>query len=573
MATPSLSKEQEAIAIKVADAAIKYGINPELALAVAYQESKFDPAAKSKRGATGVMQIMPENAKTYKIDANDVDQNIDAGMRLLSELRKNPKIGNDPVKLLVGYNTRTATRNKFYESGNLEDLPEETQNYLVSIADHAGGELPTSVDYSATAPASDTNPPTPVVVPPSTTAAPTAGGSTPEAVAEASAADPVMAGAMGAAMVGNARTPRPASTPDMANMPTSLMRTALVNSGIRTAGDLVGRVPIPGTGIIQRLAHEYANGLMGAQYTRQGVDGAIIDDAHLGQPADPKDPYYGNKASDRELTQQLRAGQNAAMKNESTAALRASGLNPDAPLAAAPEMRVVNGVAIPISMQGPSSPLPTTGRVEPTMSPLSTVDPNAPTRTSAEAAARQAEVDRLAAAQAERLAPRVASETLARADASPAPVRAPRRPIRGALEATSNAMKASPGKTGAVMGAAFSLPDAINAFNSGDRAEAAKIIGMAGGTGALLAKYPVLAPFVAAYDSYGMARDGLQGKLSGGFGDYARGIGNATMMAAPFTGLLAPAVAGLGQVPNLMKYAYDLSKDSGLGGKIYDLTH
>ena len=39
-----------------------YRLQPELLAAVIYQESKFDPAARSRSGAVGLMQLRPETA-------------------------------------------------------------------------------------------------------------------------------------------------------------------------------------------------------------------------------------------------------------------------------------------------------------------------------------------------------------------------------------------------------------------------------------------------------------------------------------------------------------------------------
>jgi hypothetical protein len=76
------------------------------------------------------------------VDPKNIDENIDGGMRLLKELIQNPKIGNDPYKVLAGYNSSTETRNKFYASGNLEDLKDETINHMLKISEYYGGDLP-----------------------------------------------------------------------------------------------------------------------------------------------------------------------------------------------------------------------------------------------------------------------------------------------------------------------------------------------------------------------------------------------------------------------------------------------
>jgi hypothetical protein len=136
-----LSDEQILNAEKVILAAEKYGINPDFVLPMVMGESEFKQNAKSERGAIGLMQLMPNVAKSLKVDPMDVDQNIDGGMRLLKELIDNPKIGNDPYKVIVGYNTSTDTRNKFLESGNPADLPDATVLHIDNVMTHFGGDL------------------------------------------------------------------------------------------------------------------------------------------------------------------------------------------------------------------------------------------------------------------------------------------------------------------------------------------------------------------------------------------------------------------------------------------------
>ena len=127
---------------KVQEKSIKMGLNPDFVLAMVMQESGFKSDAKSGKGAFGVMQLMPETAKSLKVDPTNIDENIDGGLRLLKELIANPKIGNDPYKVLAGYNASTETRNKFYETGDLAVLPDETIDYMEKVSDYYGGSLP-----------------------------------------------------------------------------------------------------------------------------------------------------------------------------------------------------------------------------------------------------------------------------------------------------------------------------------------------------------------------------------------------------------------------------------------------
>lgn len=65
----------------------KYGFEPNLVLGIVQVESDFNPAAISRRGAYGLMQVnLPVWRNELAIDENnifDVDYNIDLGLRIL----------------------------------------------------------------------------------------------------------------------------------------------------------------------------------------------------------------------------------------------------------------------------------------------------------------------------------------------------------------------------------------------------------------------------------------------------------------------------------------------------------
>jgi hypothetical protein len=135
-----LSDDQLQIAFKVADEAKRQGINPDFVLPMVMIESGFNPKATSKAGALGVMQLMPDTAKSLNVDPHDVDQNISGGVGLIKQLIQNKNIGNDPYKVLTGYNAGPSS--KYFETGNLQDLPDETVNHMIKVSDAYGGSLP-----------------------------------------------------------------------------------------------------------------------------------------------------------------------------------------------------------------------------------------------------------------------------------------------------------------------------------------------------------------------------------------------------------------------------------------------
>src|SRR5215470_1220066 len=64
-----------------------YGVDPILVRAVIQVESDFNPRCVSYKGARGLMQLMPETARTYGVRAVfDPEDNIKAGVHYLADL-------------------------------------------------------------------------------------------------------------------------------------------------------------------------------------------------------------------------------------------------------------------------------------------------------------------------------------------------------------------------------------------------------------------------------------------------------------------------------------------------------
>jgi soluble lytic murein transglycosylase-like protein len=78
--------EEKSVHQLVTDAALRYGLPPELVHGVAQAESAYRASAVSPKGAIGIMQLMPATARQFDADPMNPVQNIDAGTRLLREL-------------------------------------------------------------------------------------------------------------------------------------------------------------------------------------------------------------------------------------------------------------------------------------------------------------------------------------------------------------------------------------------------------------------------------------------------------------------------------------------------------
>lgn len=109
----------------------KYGIDDSLVKAVIYTESYFNPNATSKKGASGLMQLMPATAEKYGVsDLYNPQQNIVAGIKHLSYLMT---LFPDNLKhVLAAYNAGENAVNKY------NGIPpyRETQGYVKKVMKH-----------------------------------------------------------------------------------------------------------------------------------------------------------------------------------------------------------------------------------------------------------------------------------------------------------------------------------------------------------------------------------------------------------------------------------------------------
>lgn len=65
----------------------RYNVDADLIRAVIKAESDFNVAARSRKGAIGLMQLMPDTARLHKVsDAYDPEENVEGGVRHLRML-------------------------------------------------------------------------------------------------------------------------------------------------------------------------------------------------------------------------------------------------------------------------------------------------------------------------------------------------------------------------------------------------------------------------------------------------------------------------------------------------------
>jgi soluble lytic murein transglycosylase-like protein len=86
----------------------RYGVDPQLARALAWMESGFQNHVVSSAGARGIMQLLPSSAEFVqtvllgqRLDLTTVDGNVQAGVRLLAHLLR--EVGGDARRALAAW--------------------------------------------------------------------------------------------------------------------------------------------------------------------------------------------------------------------------------------------------------------------------------------------------------------------------------------------------------------------------------------------------------------------------------------------------------------------------------------
>lgn len=122
------SRPATALDSMVLQTAQRHHVDPNLVRAVISTESNWDASAVSRRGAQGLMQLIPETAHTLGVgNPFDPVQNVDAGTRYLGMLLERYK--GDLSKALAAYNAGPAVVDRFGGVPNYR----ETRNYVQKV--------------------------------------------------------------------------------------------------------------------------------------------------------------------------------------------------------------------------------------------------------------------------------------------------------------------------------------------------------------------------------------------------------------------------------------------------------
>jgi soluble lytic murein transglycosylase-like protein len=129
---------QDEIDSSIVMAAARHNVDPNLVRAVVKVESNFNSNAVSRKGAMGLMQLMPSTARSLNVkNPFDPEQNVDAGVRHLKQLLEN--YGGDVNLTLAAYNAGSGA---VARSAGVPHFA-ETQNYVRRITNlyHGGFDL------------------------------------------------------------------------------------------------------------------------------------------------------------------------------------------------------------------------------------------------------------------------------------------------------------------------------------------------------------------------------------------------------------------------------------------------
>jgi hypothetical protein len=125
-------------------AAAKHNVDANLVRALVKVESNFNPNAVSRKGAMGLMQLMPQTARQLNLtNPFNPEQNVDAGVRHLKQLLES--YGGDVRLSLAAYNAGSGA---VARSAGIPRYA-ETRNYVRRITELYGGKLGNSYFFGA----------------------------------------------------------------------------------------------------------------------------------------------------------------------------------------------------------------------------------------------------------------------------------------------------------------------------------------------------------------------------------------------------------------------------------------
>ncbi len=127
---PAVNIDRDGVEKLVREAAERHHVDPALVRAVIETESNWNPSAVSRKGAKGLMQLIPTTAQRFGVnDVFNPKQNVDAGARYLSTLLE--RYNGNLDLALAAYNAGEGAVDRAH------GIPayRETQSYVQRVQD------------------------------------------------------------------------------------------------------------------------------------------------------------------------------------------------------------------------------------------------------------------------------------------------------------------------------------------------------------------------------------------------------------------------------------------------------
>jgi len=127
---PALRLDRDGVEKLVREAADRHNVDPALVRAVIETESGWNPVARSRKGAMGLMQLIPTTAQRFGAnDAFNPKQNVEAGVHYLRVLLE--RYNGNLDLALAAYNAGEGAVDRAHGIPSIR----ETRNYIQRVQD------------------------------------------------------------------------------------------------------------------------------------------------------------------------------------------------------------------------------------------------------------------------------------------------------------------------------------------------------------------------------------------------------------------------------------------------------